>query len=192
MLGANILMLCLLTSAGALMHENVFFHKIGGFSMSRSKWLISFVIDLSTYQRLLERLTGDIIKVAIMIDKMLNAADTPEHSRLTNEYKAVLDGMRGEISVIKGVHADIMESFNDYRLLKETDGQGRHKRKVFVFLGDLMSDLFDIAMNAEISSIQRNVYKFCPLIKTLLCMLWKSRYLYLMYPEWKLRKTGKE
>ena len=39
------------------------------------------------------------------------------------------------------------------------DGQGRHKRKVFGFLGDLMSDVFDIATNAEISSIQRNVYK---------------------------------
>ena len=91
----NILMIFLLTSAGALMHENVFFHKIGGFSMSRSKWLISFVIDLSTYERFLERLTGDINKVAIMTDKVLNAADTPEHSRLRNEYKAVLDGMGG-------------------------------------------------------------------------------------------------
>ena len=154
MLRTNILMLFLLTSAGALMHENVFFHKIGGFSMSRSKWLISFVIDLSTYERFLECLTGDINKVAIMTDKVLNAADTPEHSRLRNEYKAVLDGMRGEISVIKGVQADIVESFNDYRLLKETDRQGRHKH-----LGDLMSDVFDIATNAEISSIQRNVYK---------------------------------
>ena len=127
--------------------------------MSRSKWLISFVIDLSTYERFLERLTGDINKVAIMTDKVLNAADTPEHSRLRNEYKAVLEGMRGEISVIKGVHADIVESFNDYRLLKETDGQGRHKRKVFGWLVDLMSDVFDIATNAEISSSQRNVYK---------------------------------
>ena len=54
MLRTNILMLFLLTSADALMHENVFFHKIGGFSMSRSKWLISFVIDLSTYERFLE------------------------------------------------------------------------------------------------------------------------------------------
>ena len=95
MLRTNILMLFLLTSAGALMHENVFFHKIWGFSMSRSKWLISFVIDLSTYERFLERLTGDINKVAIMTDKVLNAADTPEHSRLRNEYKVVLDGMRG-------------------------------------------------------------------------------------------------
>ena len=49
MLRTNILLLFFVTSAGALMHENVFFHRMGGFSMSRSKWLISFVIDLSTY-----------------------------------------------------------------------------------------------------------------------------------------------
>ena len=142
--------------------------------MSRSKWLISFVIDLSTYERLLERSTGDTNNVAIMTDKVLNAADTPEHSRLRNEYKAVLDGMRGEISVIKGVHADIVESFNDYRLLKETDGQGRHKRKVFGFLGDLMSDVFDIAKNAEISSIQRNVYKLAAYQDTLMHVVEES------------------
>ena len=44
-----------------------------------------------------------------------------------------LDGMQGEISVIKGVHADIVESFNDYRLLKETYGQSRHKPKMNVY-----------------------------------------------------------
>ena len=51
MLRTNILLLFFVTSAGALMHENVFFHGMrgGGFSMSRSKWLISFLIDLSTY-----------------------------------------------------------------------------------------------------------------------------------------------
>ena len=74
-----------------------------------------------------------------MTDKMLNAADSPEHSRLRNEYKVVLDCMRGEISVIKGVHADIVESFDDYRLSKETYRQGRHKRKVFGFISDLMT-----------------------------------------------------
>ena len=174
MLRTNILILFLLTSAGALMHENVFFHKIRGFSMSRSKWLISFVIDLSTYERFLERLTGDINKVAIMTDKVLNASDTLEHSRLRNEYKAVHEGMRGEISVIKGVHADIVESFNDYRLLKETDGQGRHKRKVFGWLGDLMSDVFDLATNAEISSIQRNVYKLAANQDTLMHVVEES------------------
>ena len=85
-----------------------------------------------------------------------------------------LDGMRGEISVIKGVHADIVESFNDYILLKETDGQGRHKRKVFGWLGDLMSDVFDIATNAEISSIQRNVYKLAANQDTLMHVVEES------------------
>ena len=44
-----------------------------------------------------------------------------------------LDGMRGEISVIKGVHADIVESFNDYRLLKEMYGQSRRKCRMNVY-----------------------------------------------------------
>ena len=114
MLRTNISMLFLVTSTGVLMHENVIFHKIGGFSISRSKWLIFFVIDLSTYEGFFERLTGDINKVAIMTDKVLNVPYRIEHSRLRNEYKAVLDGMQGDISVIKGFHTDIEESFNAY------------------------------------------------------------------------------
>ena len=35
--------------------------------------------------------------------------------------------------VVKGVHADILGSFSYYRLLKETDGQGRRKRKMNVY-----------------------------------------------------------
>ena len=123
--------------------------------MSRSKWHTFFVIDLSTYERFLERLTRDINKVAIMIAMMLNAADTPAHLRLRNEYKAVLGGMPGESFVIKGVHADIMERFNDYRLLKEMGGQGRHKRR-------WLCSLAILATNAEISSIQKECVQIVP------------------------------
>ena len=49
MLRTNILLLFFVTSAGALMHENVFFHRMGGVSQCQDQWLISFVIDLSTY-----------------------------------------------------------------------------------------------------------------------------------------------
>ena len=38
-----------------------------------------------------------------------------------------------EISVVEGVHADILGSFSYYRLLKETDGQSRCKRKMNVY-----------------------------------------------------------
>ena len=95
------------------MHENVFPHRMGGFSMSRSKWLISFVIDLSTYERFLDPLTRDINKVAIMTDIVSNVTGTPGHSTLRIDYKIVLDGTLVEISVVKGVHANILETFND-------------------------------------------------------------------------------
>ena len=90
-----------------------------------------------------------------MIAMMLNAADTPAHLRLRNEYKAVLSGMPGESSVIKGVHADIMERFNDYRLLKEMGGQGRHKQR-------WLCSLAILATNAEISSIQKECVQIVP------------------------------
>lgn len=37
-----------------------FFYKIGDFSMSRSKWLVSFVIDLDTYKYFQDKLSSDI------------------------------------------------------------------------------------------------------------------------------------
>ena len=173
MLRTNILLLFFVTSAGALMHENVFFHRMGGFSMSRSKWLISFVIDLSTYERFLDLLTRDINKVAIMTDKVLNATGTPGHSILRN-YKIVLDGMRGEISVVKGVHAGIFESFSDYKLLKETDGQSRRKRYIFSFIGDIMGELFNVMTHNDISGIQKNVHKLAANQDTLMHVVEES------------------
>ena len=66
MLRTKILLLFFVTSAGALICQNVFIYRMADFSMSRSKWLVSFVIDLSTYERFLDRLTRGINKVAIM------------------------------------------------------------------------------------------------------------------------------
>ena len=153
MLRTNILLLFFVTSAGDLIYENVFIYRMADFSMSRSKWLVSFVIDLSTYERFLDRLTRGINKVAIMTYKVLNATGTPGHSILRNDYKIVLDGMRRDISVVKGVYADILESFGDYRLLKETDRQSRRKGKIFSFIRDIIGELFRVMTHDDINSI---------------------------------------
>ena len=142
--------------------------------MSSLKWLMSFVIDLSTYERFLDRLTRDINKVAIMTDKVLNATGTPGHSILRNAYKISLDGMRGEISVVKRVHADILESFSNYRLLKETDGQSRCKRKIFSFIRDIMGELFNVMTHDDISGIQKNVHKLAANQDTLMHVVEES------------------
>ena len=48
-----------------------------------------------------------------MTDIVLNAICTPGHSTLRIDYKIVLDGALVEIIVVKGVHANILETFND-------------------------------------------------------------------------------
>ena len=79
------------------------------------------------------------------------------------------------------MHADILDSFNDYRLLKETDRQDRQKRKISRWVGGLMSDIFDVATNDKISSIlQKNVHKLAANQDTLMpeespSMLYVSR-----------------
>ena len=108
-----------------------------------------------------------------MTDKVLNATGTPGHSILRN-YKIVLDGMRGEISVVKGVHAGILESFSDYKLLKETDGQSRRKRYIFSFIGDIMGELFNVKTHNDISGIQKNVHKLAANQDTLMHVVEES------------------
>ena len=109
-----------------------------------------------------------------MTDKVLNATGTPGHSILRNDYKIVLDGMRGEISVVKGVHDDILESFSDYRLLKETDGQRRCKSKIFSIIGDIMGELFNVMTRDDICGIQKNVHKLAAYQDTLMHVVEES------------------
>ena len=109
-----------------------------------------------------------------MTDKVLNATGTPGHSILRNDYKIVLDGMRVEISVVKWVHDDIWESFSVYRLLKETDGQSRRKRKIFSIIGDIMGELFNVMTHDDIRCIQKNVHKLAANPDTLMHVVEES------------------
>ena len=82
--------------------------------------------------------------------------------------------MSGEISVVKGVHADILESFSDYRLMKETHRQSRRKRKIFAFIRDVMRELFDLMTREDINGIQRNVHKLASNQDTLMHVVEES------------------
>ena len=64
-------------------------------------------------------LNGGINKVDSMTDKVLNTTGTPE---------ILLDGTRiwGEISLFKGVHVNILDRFNHYRLLNDKQDRQMH------------------------------------------------------------------
>lgn len=146
-------------TCSALIHENVFFHEVGTFSMTRSKWTITFVMDLTTYGRFLEKLETDIDKTEYFCNQLITSLMTPASNTVpTTHYKAIIGGLKGQISIIKGMHNEIKDSFNDYRFLGQT-GKKRQERKVLGFIGGFMSDLFGVVTEDELFTVARNVQR---------------------------------
>ena len=148
---STLLVICIISSASSLMHESVFSHKVGQFSMSRSRWLVSFVIDLGVYENFLTRLSQSIDNVSNLVDKVLDKYQSPP----TKDYQTVFEGFKNEIAVIQDMHNDIVYSFNEYKLLREP--RTRRKRGVFNFIGDIMGSLFGVLTGTDIEKIQRNI-----------------------------------
>ena len=137
----------------SFMHESTFFHKVGQFSMSRSKWLVSFVIDLGVYENFLSKLSRDINKALSLADQLVMMY----HKPADDKYKGIFIDLRNELSVLERMHVDIVTSFNNYKLLREP--QKRVKRGLFNFIGDIMGSLFGVLTEADVEKIQRNVRK---------------------------------
>ena len=108
-----ILVICIFCSAVHFMHESVFFHKIGQFSMSKSHWLVSFVIDLEVYETFLKRLSQNINNAPSLVDKVIDKYHLPP----TSDYQRVFEGFKNEIGVNQNMHNDIVFSFHEYNLL---------------------------------------------------------------------------
>ena len=148
---STLLVICIISSASSFMHESVFFHKVGQFSMSRSRWLVSFVIDLGVYENFLTRLSQSIDNASNLVDKVIDKYQSPP----TKDYQTVFEGFKNEIGVIQDMHKDIVYSFNEYKLLREP--RTRNKRGVFNFIGDVMGSLFGVLTSTDIEKIQRNI-----------------------------------
>lgn len=148
-----LLVICMLNSAVSFMHESVFFHKVGQFSMSRSRWLVSFVIDLGVYEGFLIRLSQNINNASRLVDEVIKKHRGPP----TSDYQRVFEGFKVEIAVIQEMHNDIVFNFHEYKLLREPRAGTRVKRGVFNFVGDIMSTLFGVLSSSDVEKIQRNI-----------------------------------
>ena len=65
----NMLLTCLLfgLTEALVINENVVFHKENEVSITRSKWLFTFVIDLNPYENFLLSLALDIEKLLVWL-----------------------------------------------------------------------------------------------------------------------------
>ena len=81
----NLFILFGLTEAFVI-NENVVFHKENKVSITRSKWLFTFVIDLNPYENFLSRLALDVENAAIEARNLIQVYDNPRRQGLLNSF----------------------------------------------------------------------------------------------------------
>ena len=75
----NLLITCFLLgmTEALVINENVVFHKENDVTITRSKWLFTFVIDLNPYRNFLMKLAIDVENAAIVARNLSQLYDAP-------------------------------------------------------------------------------------------------------------------
>lgn len=118
---------------GSAIHENVVFHKINEISMSRLQWLVTFVIDLEPYERVISKLSDDIQWL-----QETNWGIIPYYTKVEQTIFANSFIQLGqELRTLSDTYHGIIQSYTDYGSL-----YGRSKRSVLPFVGKALHFLF--------------------------------------------------
>ena len=141
-----LLLLVLVMPAGAWRHsQSTIFKKSTEVVLTRSKWVITLMIDLKPYHGLLERLSSEIEKVRVIGDEI--ATD-----HYSNRYHSVIYSLRQEIQVLETQWEGMGNYLKGLRLL-----QPRTKRAVLPIVGKALNVLFGTVTEADLQSIKQKL-----------------------------------
>lgn len=143
-------MLVIGLTSGTIMHENVIFQKLNEVTITRSKWLITFVIDLKPYRTFIDRCRSNIDDVGLMARQIINRY----HSDKLDGIKSLYVKLENKITGLNDSVDIITDNFDEYNRL-----QTRHKRSLLPFVGKALSFLFGTVSSADLDSIKRNIRK---------------------------------
>ena len=127
---------------GVIVHENVVFHKVNEITITRARWLVTFVQDLRPFQYFLIKLSHDIGQAANITDLIIDHFTGRSYGRFVGTIKS----LRKE--VLQDTHACIIQSYSDYRSLGSSD-----KQSLLPFVGQAFSFLFGTVSEADTENI---------------------------------------
>ena len=141
------LLLMLISADAVLVRQNTVFNKISDAGLTRSRWLISMVIELSPYTQFLTKLNLDIGKARNLVDSTAAKFDSPR----TPEYKAAIAKLGREVNSLQVSYIDIVADFSKYKLLNP-----RNKRSIVSIFSPILH-LFGVVTDDQISALRHNV-----------------------------------
>jgi hypothetical protein len=136
-------------ASGVFIHENVIFRRLNDFTTTRSKWTISFVLDLKPYGNFIDKLSENINNATIVARNLLSRYHSPEGKGFMKMFLNI----EREIKGLNATRNGILKTFTEYKQLHR-----RSKRSLFPFVGSALGYLFGTVSDADLSSIRRNIH----------------------------------
>ena len=142
-----LLSLCFGLGQLAFISENVVFDKVNTISTTRSKWLVTFLIDLQPFEQFMTKLSNDILWTAGLAQQILRHYDKPGKENFMNTFS----NLKHKFKLLMDTHNSLSDIFKDYRTLR------RQKRAVLPIVGKALNFLFGTVTEADLSSIKTNI-----------------------------------
>ena len=126
---------------------SVLFRKISEVTTSRSRWTVTFVIDLDPHAAVLGRIEANIDSTMGIIHSVMDN-NPPAASGLINNFRQLTT----ELRTLNETHFGLVGRFAEYKKLHP-----RAKRSLLPFVGQAFSCLFGRVYDGDLESIRRNL-----------------------------------
>ena len=125
--------------------HNVIFEKIGEVTTTRSKWFVTFAIDLNPFQDFINCLKYDLTG-AIIMGQTMNIPTTNNVISVHNRWLKSLNNLKQEIRKLSLTHSAISDMFEEYTSLMK-----RSKRAVLPIVGKVLSFFFGTLSSEDLN-----------------------------------------
>ena len=105
--------------------EGVVFNKVNDIILSRSRWLMTFVVDLDSYKAFLGKITDDIENANGLAVIMSERYKKLGHAN----YLSIFQAMKNEIRTLRQTYDTTIRSYMDYNTLRNNSSE-RKKRAI--------------------------------------------------------------
>ena len=141
---------CLIISSNGLFtSENVIFQKANEIFTNDAHWYVTFVHDLKPYQGLINKISHDINST----NEIVQAVKDIYRKRNFYVYAETFKSLQIEADLLTDIYQSIYRTFENYKILHN----GKHKRSLLPFVGQLMSSLFGTVSENDLENINRNI-----------------------------------
>ena len=124
------------------------FQKVKDVTTTKSRWLVTFVIDLKPYTRIITKLDADIQNVANGTQRLANY-----YFAENQDYMRSFRKLNEAIEIVKETYQGIISSFTEYSALY----QPRPKRSLLPFVGKALHFLFGSVSDSDLEAVHRGV-----------------------------------